>query len=211
MSASVGAVTSVALKNFVNGEYAAAASDQVSEIVDPSTGEAYAQAPVSGPADVEAALRAAAGAFEGWRDTTPAERSLALLRMADARPAPGAGRAGAGGGGGGGAGRGGVLARGGGPQPGKAGGDHDAGGDPAAGGRDPVLRGRGAHPAGHVRGRVPGGAPLGAAPRAGRGLCAGHALELPDDDGRVEVRPGDRGGQPRCAEALRHPAGHHAA
>jgi len=77
-------VTSVALKNFVNGEYAAAASDQVSEIVDPSTGEAYAQAPVSGPADVEAALRAAAGAFEGWRDTTPAERSLALLRMADA-------------------------------------------------------------------------------------------------------------------------------
>src|SRR5262249_7990545 len=70
--------------NFVNGEYAAAASDQVSEIVDPSTGEAYAQAPVSGPADVEAALRAAAGAFEGWRDTTPAERSLALLRMADA-------------------------------------------------------------------------------------------------------------------------------
>src|SRR5262245_56167878 len=84
MSASVGAVTSVALKNFVNGAYAAAASDQVSEIVDPSTGEAYAQAPVSGPADVEAALRAAAGAFEGWRDTTPAERSLALLRMADA-------------------------------------------------------------------------------------------------------------------------------
>src|SRR5262244_999022 len=84
MSASVGAVTSVALKNFVNGEYAAAASDQVSEIVDPSTGEAYAQAPVSGPADVDAALRAAAGAFEGWRDTTSAERSLALLRMADA-------------------------------------------------------------------------------------------------------------------------------
>ena len=83
MSASVGAVTSGVLKNFVNGGYAAAASDQVSEIVDPSTGEAYAQAPVSGPADVEAALRAAAGAFEGWRDTTPSERSLALLRMAD--------------------------------------------------------------------------------------------------------------------------------
>jgi betaine-aldehyde dehydrogenase len=72
------------LHNFVNGEYVAAASGQVSEVVDPSTGEPYAQAPVSGPADVEAALRAAAGAFEVWRDTTPAERSLALLRMADA-------------------------------------------------------------------------------------------------------------------------------
>jgi betaine-aldehyde dehydrogenase len=72
------------LRNFVNGEYVAAASGQVSEVVDPSTGEPYAQAPVSGPADVEATLRAAAGAFEVWRDTTPAERSLALLRMADA-------------------------------------------------------------------------------------------------------------------------------
>src|SRR6516164_2499887 len=84
MSAKVGAVSSIALHNFVNGEYVAAVSGQTSEVVDPSTGEPYAQAPVSGPADVEAALRAAAGAFEGWRDSTPGERSLALLRMADA-------------------------------------------------------------------------------------------------------------------------------
>ena len=53
-------------------------------MIDPSTGEAYLQAPVSGPADVDDALRAAAAAFETWRDTTPAERSLALLRFADA-------------------------------------------------------------------------------------------------------------------------------
>jgi betaine-aldehyde dehydrogenase len=52
--------------------------------VDPSTGEAYARAPVSGPADVDAALRAAAAAAEGWRDTTPAQRSLALLKFAAA-------------------------------------------------------------------------------------------------------------------------------
>ena len=73
-----------ALNNFVNGEYVAAASGQTSAVVDPSTGEEYAQAPVSGAADVGAALAAAAGAFEGWRDATPAERSLALLRMAEA-------------------------------------------------------------------------------------------------------------------------------
>ena len=84
MSARVEAVSSATLHNFVNGEYVGAASGQVSADVDPSTGEPYAQAPVSGPADVDAALRAAAGAFEVWRDTTPAERSLALLRMADA-------------------------------------------------------------------------------------------------------------------------------
>ena len=72
------------LSNFVNGEYAAAASGQMSDVVDPSTGEAYARAPVSGAADVDGALRAASAAGEGWRDTTPAQRSLALLKFADA-------------------------------------------------------------------------------------------------------------------------------
>jgi betaine-aldehyde dehydrogenase len=77
-------VTSEVLKNLVNGEYVAAAAGRTSPVVDPSTGEEYARAPVSGTAGVEAAMHAAAGAFEGWRDTTPAERSLALLRMAEA-------------------------------------------------------------------------------------------------------------------------------
>jgi len=36
----------------------------------------YALAPLSGAADVDKALMAAAAAFEAWRDTTPAERSL---------------------------------------------------------------------------------------------------------------------------------------
>ena len=77
-------MASPVLKNFVNGEYAAHTGGQTSPVVDPGTGQEYARAPVSGPADVDTALRAAAAAFEGWRDTTPAERSLALLRMADA-------------------------------------------------------------------------------------------------------------------------------
>ncbi|HUZ35400.1 MAG TPA: gamma-aminobutyraldehyde dehydrogenase [Streptosporangiaceae bacterium] len=77
------------LTNFVNGEHVTAACDEASDVVDPSTGEAYARAPVSSPADVDAALRAAAAAQEGWRDTTPAQRSLALLRLADAIEARG--------------------------------------------------------------------------------------------------------------------------
>jgi betaine-aldehyde dehydrogenase len=71
------------LANFVSGERVPAASGQASDVVDPSTGEAYARAPVSGPADVDTALRAAAAAQEGWRGTTPAQRSLALLKLAD--------------------------------------------------------------------------------------------------------------------------------
>src|SRR6202011_4709828 len=45
--------------------------------------EAFATAPVSREAEVTAAFAAASDAFEKWRDTTPAERSLALLRIAD--------------------------------------------------------------------------------------------------------------------------------
>jgi betaine-aldehyde dehydrogenase len=73
-----------ALQNFVNGTYVDAADGRTSDVIDPSTGEVYAQAPVSSRQDVDAAMRAAASAFEGWRDTTPSERSLALLRFADA-------------------------------------------------------------------------------------------------------------------------------
>jgi betaine-aldehyde dehydrogenase len=72
------------LRNFVNGQFTDAASGTVSDVIDPGTGEAYAQAPVSGAQDVDAALQAAATAFETWRDSTPAERSLALLKFADA-------------------------------------------------------------------------------------------------------------------------------
>jgi betaine-aldehyde dehydrogenase len=72
------------LQNFVNGQYVAAGDGRTSEVVDPSTGAAYARAPVSGEQDVDAALQAAATAFPAWRDSTPAERSLALLRFAAA-------------------------------------------------------------------------------------------------------------------------------
>ncbi len=53
-------------------------------MINPSTGEAFAQAPVSGPADVDQAVRAAASAFAEWKRATPSERSLALIRIADA-------------------------------------------------------------------------------------------------------------------------------
>src|SRR5260370_31490054 len=72
------------LQNFVNGKYVDASDGRTSDVIDPSTGEVYAQAPVSSRQDVDAAMQAAANAFEGWRDSTPSERSLALLRMADA-------------------------------------------------------------------------------------------------------------------------------
>jgi betaine-aldehyde dehydrogenase len=72
------------LRNFVDGEYREASSDTRSDIVNPATGRVVATAAVSGAADVDAAYAAAAKAFESWRDSTPAERQRALLKIADA-------------------------------------------------------------------------------------------------------------------------------
>src|SRR5712691_5415414 len=77
-------MTDRTLQNFVNGKFVDASDGRTSDVIDPSTGEVYAQAPVSSRQDVDAAMQAAANAFEGWRDSTPSERSLALLRLADA-------------------------------------------------------------------------------------------------------------------------------
>jgi betaine-aldehyde dehydrogenase len=71
------------LTNFVNGAYVPATDGRTSDLVDPSTGEVFATAALSGPADVARAVAAAAAAFETWRDTTPATRQRALLRIAD--------------------------------------------------------------------------------------------------------------------------------
>src|SRR5258708_25371221 len=72
------------LHNFVDGAQVAAKDGRTTAVVDPSTGETYAEAPLSGAEDVDLAYQAAANAFETWRDTTPSERSRMLLKLADA-------------------------------------------------------------------------------------------------------------------------------
>ncbi|MGZ4596652.1 MAG: gamma-aminobutyraldehyde dehydrogenase [Actinomycetes bacterium] len=72
------------LRNVVNGQQVDAADGRTSDVVNPATGQVYSQAPVSSSADVDAAMAAAASAFETWRDTTPSERQRALLHIADA-------------------------------------------------------------------------------------------------------------------------------
>jgi betaine-aldehyde dehydrogenase len=72
------------LHNFVDGVAVAATDGRTTPVIDPSTGEAYAEAPLSGPTDVDLACRAAEAAFGRWRDTTPSERSLMLWKLAAA-------------------------------------------------------------------------------------------------------------------------------
>jgi betaine-aldehyde dehydrogenase len=70
--------------NFIDGKFVEARGDATSPVVNPATGVEYARAPVSAEADVDAACKAAAHAFDTWRDSTPADRSLALLKIASA-------------------------------------------------------------------------------------------------------------------------------
>ncbi|MDI3388368.1 gamma-aminobutyraldehyde dehydrogenase [Streptomyces sp. B-S-A8] len=72
------------LRNYIDGEFRDAADGRTTEVVNPATGEAYATAPLSGQADVDAAMAAAEQAFPAWRDLVPAERQKALLKIADA-------------------------------------------------------------------------------------------------------------------------------
>lgn len=70
--------------NIINGERVPAASGATYDVIDPTTGEVYAQAPMSGEEDVDRAYAAAAAAFETWGDTTPQDRATAMLKIAEA-------------------------------------------------------------------------------------------------------------------------------
>ena len=72
------------LQNFVNGKKVSATSDKVQDLINPSTGEVFAKAPVSNAADVDKAMKSAAGAFEVWKESTPGERQKAINKIADA-------------------------------------------------------------------------------------------------------------------------------
>jgi betaine-aldehyde dehydrogenase len=72
------------LRNFVDGEQVDPLEGRTEPIFNPATGEEIAQAPLSSPADVDRAVKAARRAYDGWSTQTPGERSRALLKLADA-------------------------------------------------------------------------------------------------------------------------------
>lgn len=77
------------VKNFINGEWCDAVNGGRSNLIDPSTGQVYGEAVVSTSADIDRAMDAASSAFSNWKRTTPSQRSLALLKFADAVEAAG--------------------------------------------------------------------------------------------------------------------------
>jgi 1-pyrroline dehydrogenase len=71
-------------KQFIGGEFVDAASGETLAVENPANGQTIANVPASAEEDVNRAVDAAATAFESWKQTTPQDRSLILLKIADA-------------------------------------------------------------------------------------------------------------------------------
>ncbi len=71
------------LQNFIGGTAVAPSGDAKHDVHNAATGEVIAQMSVSSADDVDGAVEAARKGFAEWGQATPAERSLALLRIAD--------------------------------------------------------------------------------------------------------------------------------
>ena len=71
-------------RQFIGGEFVESASGETLEIENPANGQVIATVPASSPEDVDRAVEAADTAFQSWKNTTPQDRSLLLLKIADA-------------------------------------------------------------------------------------------------------------------------------
>ena len=71
-------------QQFIGGAFVDSASGRTLDVLNPARDEVIARVPASDREDVDRAADAAATAFASWGNTTPQERSLLLLRIADA-------------------------------------------------------------------------------------------------------------------------------
>jgi malonate-semialdehyde dehydrogenase (acetylating)/methylmalonate-semialdehyde dehydrogenase len=69
------------LKNYIAGRWESAVATSNIPVHNPATGDVIAAAPLSGAADVEKAVRAAATALQSWRRTPPGDRIQPLFRL----------------------------------------------------------------------------------------------------------------------------------
>ena len=72
------------LQNYIAGRWRAAGTSEVLDDRDPATGDLAARVPLSGAADVDAAVQAARDAQPAWREVPPQERARSVLALRDA-------------------------------------------------------------------------------------------------------------------------------
>jgi len=74
----------ITLKNYINGQLVDPVNNEFIDNVEPATGEVFSQLPDSGSKDVELAVEVATKAFPSWSSLTREQRSIFLLKIADA-------------------------------------------------------------------------------------------------------------------------------
>ena len=74
-------MTGAPIRNFIAGKWVDASGTETLPVDNPAAGQAIAQVPLSGLADVGKAVEAARKAFAGWRETPPVERARVLFRL----------------------------------------------------------------------------------------------------------------------------------
>jgi 1-pyrroline dehydrogenase len=70
-------------KQFIGGEFVEAADGRTAEVINPANDDVIANVPASAHEDVDRAVQAADSAFQTWKKSTPQDRSLLLLKVAD--------------------------------------------------------------------------------------------------------------------------------
>jgi betaine-aldehyde dehydrogenase len=68
---------------YIDGKWQDSSSNEFYDVINPATEEVIAKVPKGNKQDVDKAINAARSAFEEWKNTTPASRSLLLFRLAD--------------------------------------------------------------------------------------------------------------------------------
>jgi betaine-aldehyde dehydrogenase len=68
----------------IDGKAADAQDRRLIDVENPATRQVIAQVPRGGETDVDRAVRAAARAFESWREVPPRDRGRLLMKIADA-------------------------------------------------------------------------------------------------------------------------------
>jgi 1-pyrroline dehydrogenase len=67
---------------FIDGDWAQSSDGGTTSVINPATEEVIAEVPAATVEDVDRAIAAARGAFDEWSQTTPAERSALLWKLA---------------------------------------------------------------------------------------------------------------------------------
>lgn len=70
-------------QQFIGGAWVDSASGETLDVINPANDQVIAKVPKSASEDVDRAVDAAEAAFATWRQTTPQDRSLMLLKIAD--------------------------------------------------------------------------------------------------------------------------------